>query len=382
MRISFKSTYIPLVVAAAMAVSACGKALENSSQPLVTDVNHSAVKRQSIGNCWLYAKASWLESLHLDATGEETNSSESYWTWWHFYDQIVSSSRTELSTGGNYYTSARIILAHGVVTEGQFIPAEADQQMSQAQSAAEDFVNEALAEGGSLATRASRTPANVRKVLDEAFGSDMAAAEAISIPASKFVVGVTKEGHETTLAQALSGPRAWNQINFPRVSGKDSIPSASVVASRKQLLRRVMKALNDRKPVIMTTMIDFNALDIADATFKKSKVDADGIGGQGGHMVVLEDYVVTNVPGHIGPLPEGNLPDEVKLAALEGDLVYLKAKNSWGTDRPNRGLTDGYNRFDNDYLTKQLAWKWSEDSDASQVSYYTTLTDFVLPPGY
>jgi hypothetical protein len=132
----------------------------------------------------------------------------------------------------------------------------------------------------------------------------------------------------------------------------------------------------------MSVMIDFNALDITDATFKKSLVDVAGVGSQGGHMVVLEDYVVKNVTGFDSPLPEGDLPDDVKQAALDGDLVHLKAKNSWGTDRPGRGLTDGYTRFDNDYLTKQLAWKWSEDSDSSQVSYYTTLNDFVLPPGY
>ena len=38
---------------------------------------------------------------------------------------------------------------------------------------------------------------------------------------------------------------------------------------------------------------------------------------------------------------------------------------------------DGYTRFDFDYLTKQLEWKRGESTD-----FYTTLTDFVLPPGY
>lgn len=355
---------------------------DQASDVLVTDVAHSAVKRQSIGNCWLYAKASWVESLHLNATGEEVNTSESYWTWWHFYNQIVGSRRTELSTGGSYYVSANILLKHGVVLEGEFIPAEADRQMSQAQSRAEMMVNAALQPGGKLANVRSRTAANVRKVLDEAFGSNMAAAEQIARPAAQFVVGKNADGSNVSLYDALAGRNAWRQVNFPAVYGKDATASASVIAQRKALLKRVFKALNDRKPVIMTTMIDFNALDTEDATFKKSLVDEIGIGRQGGHMVVLEDYVVENVAGFEGPLPEGDLPDDVKAKAVDGDLVLLKAKNSWGTDRPDRGLTDGYNRFDKAYLTSQMAWKNSEDSDDDDVSYYTTLSDFVLPPGY
>jgi len=384
MKVISHRSLLPMLAAAVLAVSSCsdGSRIDSGSSPFVTDVQHSAVKRQSIGNCWLYAKASWVESLHLAATSEEANMSESYWTWWHFYDQMVGSGIREISTGGNYYTSAGIILEHGLVLEGEFLPGEADQQMSAAQARAESFVNEALASGGTLSRRQSRTPENVRKVLDEAFGSNMAAAEAVSRPAAEFIVGKTEQGTEVSLAQALSGNNQWNEVSFPRISGKDSVPGPAIERSRRALLRRVMKALNDRKPVIMSVMIDFNALDTEDATFKKSKVDEAGVGHQGGHMVVLEDYVVTNVAGFDGPLPEGDLPEEVKTAALDGELVLLKAKNSWGTDRPGRGLTDGYTRFDNDYLTKQLAWKWSEDSDASQVSYYTTLNDFVLPPGY
>lgn len=41
-----------------------------SSRSNITSVPQSSVKRQSIGNCWSYAIASWIESLHLDATGK------------------------------------------------------------------------------------------------------------------------------------------------------------------------------------------------------------------------------------------------------------------------------------------------------------------------
>src|SRR4051812_13145998 len=52
-----------------------------STDPIV-DIDSSHVKRQSIGNCWIYATASWAESLVKQAEGTEPNMSESYWTYW------------------------------------------------------------------------------------------------------------------------------------------------------------------------------------------------------------------------------------------------------------------------------------------------------------
>jgi len=356
----------------------------NSSNVLVTDVRHSSVKRQSIGNCWLYAKASWAESLHLSATGEEVNISESYWTWWHWHDQLVNSWTDSINTGGWWFTSVDIVVRHGLVFEGEFIPGEADAQMSATQSRAEAIVNAALGAGGELERHESRTPENVRRVLDAAFGVNMAAVEAIARKAEDFVVGNAADGTTISLRDAVAGgaDRRWRVAYFPKVWGKDTPLQRGVKKARKELLQRVLKAMNDRHPVVMSLMIDFSALDIEDQTFKASTLAAaGGPGRQGGHMVVLEDYVVTHVPGY-GTLGEGDLPDEQKQAALLGRIKYFKTKNSWGTDRPDRGLTDGYTRFDWKYMTSQLAWKNSEDSEPDDVSWYTTLSDFVLPPGY
>lgn len=96
-------------------------------------------------------------------------------------------------------------------------------------------------------------------------------------------------------------------------------------------------------------------------------------------MVVLEDYSVTDVPG-IGAIGFGDVSYDLKAKALTGKVEMLRVKNSWGKNRPDRGLTDGYTNFDRAYLTGQLAWKVSAESE--QVNYYTTLTDFVLPPGF
>ena len=51
----------------------------------ITGVDQSKVKRQSIGNCWLYATSSWLEALNKGASGVEMNTSESWLTYWHWF---------------------------------------------------------------------------------------------------------------------------------------------------------------------------------------------------------------------------------------------------------------------------------------------------------
>jgi hypothetical protein len=356
-----------------LTLGACSQ--ENGSGVKVTDVDHSLVKRQSIGNCWLYAAASWAESLHKATTGEEVNLSETYWTYWHWYGQIVNSGITEIQTGGNWWVSRQIILERGYLLEGEFIAGESLSQMSGVQKAAEAAVNEALNVGGELADPTSRTPENVTRLLDRAYGVNMAEARARAKDATTFVVG--KAGiTDISLAQvvASSGEYAWKTVSYPTVSGT---PSPEVIQKRREIMKRALRAINDRKPVVVSMFIDFNALDITDATFKYAKLAQAGMGKQGGHMVVLEDYTVDNVPDENGgffSIEEGEVSDELKQKALEGDVRYLVAKNSWGTDRPDRGLTDGYTRFDTDYMNLPIARESGGKSSA--------LSLFVLPPGY
>ena len=60
---------------------------EGMSTDDITQVDHTKVKRQAIGTCWICASASWVEALNKRATGREANVSESYWTYWHWYEQ-------------------------------------------------------------------------------------------------------------------------------------------------------------------------------------------------------------------------------------------------------------------------------------------------------
>jgi hypothetical protein len=365
-----------LALSLGLPVAACERQAVDASGVLTTHVSHTDVKRQSIGNCWLYAQATWLESMILSGTGESVNVSESYWTYWHWHDQIVGSSIPALQTGGWWWESKAILMEHGFVKEEDFIPDEASEEMSAMQAAALETINEALKEGGSLAKTEDRTPEKVRAALDKAFGHSMADAEAKARKADKQVVG--KRGNQDVMLSTEI--EAWRSVSFPAVYGKDTPVPASTKTARKDILRRVMKALNDNKPVVMTMMIDFNAMDAEDkGSFKFETLAAAGATGrQGGHMVVLHDYTVDNVPG-VGSIGEGDVSEELQAKALDGDLNYFVAKNSWGTNRPERGITDGYTRFFDGYLTKQLEWK---DEGQETGSFYTTLQEFVLPPGY
>jgi len=94
-----KSKWLPLVALMALGSSVgCSAAVtpegegeeEGVSTDDITQVDHTKVKRQSIGNCWIYAVASWTEALNKRSTGNEANVSESYWTYWHWFEQLAN----------------------------------------------------------------------------------------------------------------------------------------------------------------------------------------------------------------------------------------------------------------------------------------------------
>ncbi len=366
-------------------LAACGshKTLQQSSQPLVTDVAHTQSKRQSIGNCWLYAAATWVESMELAYNQETLDVSESYWTWWHFYNQLIRKTpMEEINTAGSFDIARSIILNHGLITEAAFIPIESDSEMSYRQRAAENLINGELA-FGDLKNPSDRTPEKVRQVLDEAFGTNMAEAETQALAAEQLMIDTNASGKVLTLRELLDKRNiaAWREVSFPRNFGEGRPLDPRTEQARKTVWNRVFRALNDRQPVIMSLMIDFNALDNNDGTFKGEQLRTNGIGHQGGHLTVLEDYTVKDVPG-IGVIGRGDVSDELKQQALLGNLDTLFVKNSWGVNRPERGIKDGITGFDRDYLESQFPWKADEEEPASEVDWYTTLSGFILPPGY
>lgn len=366
-----------------MTYQSCGDR-SSTSKLSVSDVAHTPVKRQSIGNCWLYAASTWAESLHLSATGQSVDMSESYWTYWDWHYKIVGSKSKSVNTAGSWFDASRIIARHGYMLEGDFIPSEVNSQMSAAQKAAEEFINRELS-SGSLQDPKLRTPDNVTAALDAAFGVSMATMTDKIQSASTFTTSVDRDGTKYSLADEVAGGRhSWTPISYPQLFGQNPRETIRTRRQRAQILQRVLRAVNDKKPVIMSTMVEFSALNINNAaTFEYDLYLEEGYSsGQGGHLLVLEDYVVDNVPG-VGTIGEGDVNPQMKAAALRGDVRYLVAKNSWGTDRPDRGLSDGYTRFTMDYLNRPLPFGLSEEeSDISRGSWYSALSQFVVPPGY
>jgi hypothetical protein len=380
-----------------------------------TDVNHSDVKRQSIGNCWLYAVASWSESLHKStlAGNAVPNFSESYWTYWHWFEQIANGnigSKAEVSTGGHYSTGVELITRYGVLNEAEFIPEEANAEMSNRQKTALDKINASLKTGALKDAAARRDRALVRRELDKAwelgpnvvtlldrvFGASVTrtldrsprANEGTLLKRSNQIPiaqpdARTHQPVRGTLADAIGrrttsfGPRtgalAWQEINY----GFDA-------RSRREFLRRTQRAMHDSAPVVIRWFVDFNSLD-GEGRFAKPPATP---GRQGGHMTVLEDYEA-EVPG-FGLIKAGirETRPEVLDAALndQTQIKFLRVKNSWGTFRPDRAFVlPGYHDLHMEYLNgpvKRCTELPSGQPDVNDCFDDTPLGGVVLPPGY
>jgi hypothetical protein len=381
-----------------------------STEQAITDVAHTPVERQSIGNCWLYAQATWVESMALSATGDELDASQSYWTYWHWFDQVTGFFRPdELQTGGFQFTSHQIVRDRGLMPEGAFVLEDTESEMSDRQASALATVNAALASGefedadGATVRRilddAWQLPQDVRDQLDRAFGADgeqtlrqgaSVAGTDIVDPATVMVrytdrsSGAT-EVRDATLLDAIS---EWNEVRYP--FGQ---------TARREFLRRVQRALHDSQPVVLTWDVDFNALENQagerQGSFNMKTLDEAGRpGSQGGHMTVLEDYAIETV--EFGLLEAGvtlDPSDPADAARLEAalldssELTLLRTKNSWGAERPDREFAPGFPGYHDlwmDYMNGPIPFCPGDDNPTNETctGESTPLRTVMLPPGY
>jgi hypothetical protein len=195
-------------------------------------------------------------------------------------------------------------------------------------------------------------------------------------PATKSAVTKTLQDAIGTRSSsgARQGPFAWNGVSYP------TAPSA-----RRQTLIRMQKAMHDLQPVIMSWYVDFNAMDPQGRFLAPPKTP----GSQGGHMVVVEDYQIDDVPG-FGTLPAGTVetrPDALK-AALDpaAKVEFIRIKNSWGTYREDQSIVvGGYYDLYMKYLDgpiKSCVQKPDESGSTDDCTDDTPLNEFILPPGY
>jgi len=399
-----------LAIAAAPACTPEDAADSFASESEVTSVDHSEVKRQSIGNCWLYATASWMEALHKGASNEELNTSESYLTYWDWFDKIVGGDidSSGVATGGFFSEGERLITTYGVMLEKDFIPAEADAEMSNTQKTALEVINASI-KSGPLSTasarqdrelvrseldRAFKLSADVVAMLDDTFGPDVSKtirkdysskkpsapilrAQDLSARLKDSTTG--KFRTDLTIADAIgTSGFAWKEAYYP-----------SSETGRREFQIRIQRALHDEMPVVISWKVDFNAL-TQKAVFSKEQLDDKGPGRQGGHLTVLHDYEV-DAPG-FGLLKAG--VTETRAAALaaalkpEAEIKFFRVKNSWGSIRPDRwkeAAIMGYHDLDIDYLNGPIKWCNEKNGETDTTDCKRTVTPLggvTLPAGY
>jgi hypothetical protein len=386
---------------------------EGASTDDITQLDHTKVKRQSIGNCWIYASASWVEALNKRATGTEANVSESYWTYWHWFEQLASArTLTEISTGGSYGTIAGLIDRYGLMLEADFVQAESESEMSNRQSSALAAINESLKNGALKDPAVRRDRAKVRAELDKAWGLDRAVVGRLD---AVFGPGVTKtldrsyvrnrpgntvirardfdaavydfttntvkkvklqDAIGTGSSWSRSGPNAFHEENYP-----------SSADGRRKFQIAVQKSLHAGVPVIISWKVDFNAL-TQSSQFSKAELDRRGPGRQGGHMTVMDDYQVKLSDGRVLKAGESATPDLLTRALdPRATVEFFRVKNSWGAIRPDRwsdAAKPGYHDLLMTYLNGPIKECVERDGHSDPTNCPGSVTpwwDAVLPAG-
>jgi hypothetical protein len=403
------------VPACASDTSTSEPAAATGDEQEVVDIPNTSVKDQSIGNCWIYATSGWAESLRLGYAGEELNISESYLSyvdWFHGIQDGNFTAKDGLQTGGWFGEAAEYLRRYGVMDEAAFIPEEATAQESSRQKQALDAINLSLKSGVLSDAAARRDRVKVRDeldkafklspeviaLLDESFGHDLqrTVVKGATIPegkglrpASAIEIGYYGPKKKTiSLADAVGNPSsessvsgwrtrtgslAWNDSSYP-----------STASSQRTFQIRAQKALHARRPVILIWFVDFNAMDRKSGTFKAIP---ETPGHQGGHMTVMEDYQVSNVPG-FGTLEAGTvITDPAALEAAlspEATIDFLRIKNSWGSGfQPPEGTAlNGYHDLYLPYLNGQIPICDAKDAAGKCIKPRSQrgLTSMVLPP--
>ncbi|MDB4996717.1 MAG: hypothetical protein JWM74_4149 [Myxococcaceae bacterium] len=378
----------------------------------IVSVPQTDLERQSIGNTWIYAHVTWVESMHATATGEAFDVSASYWTYWHWFDQVAGGVATTLSTGGNWETANGIVRKYGLAHERAFVVADATIDMSARQASALAVVNASLQTGALSVPGARKDKALVRKELDRAwalgadvtsmldrvFGADVSRTfSSLTSPAdptgtdiqraADFAVAyATAPGTPNVQRHLDQAMREWRQVYY-------------AAADRRSTQIRVQQALHDAQPVLLTWFVDFNALEDRDngrlGSFNMTTLNELGSGVQGGDMTVIDGYRAKLADGRTleaGQTLDPTKPEDKSLldtALLPSTQVELfRVKNAWGSAHPERAFAPGmpaYNDLALDYLdgpVKKCVQRNGVTDTTSCPTTTTPLQNVVLPPGY
>jgi hypothetical protein len=390
-------TLWPSILAVTTLFISCGFSpnTKNTSSISTVNIQQSSVKKQSIGNCWLYAVLGWIESLNLRAGWQDINFSESYLTYRHFQEQLLSgNAEEELNTGGSFELGVSLIARYGVMREGDFIPEENSEPRSKRQEDALEILNQSLKDGELSKLRyGNLSQAEARKLvtleLDRAFSVNMASLRTKIIAPEEINLGNNRYGSPLSLSDLVESPEhRWNVIYFPSNGIPQSTPNAisERSASQKNILYRVKNALNDGHPVLVSWFVDFNALK-GDSFDLNTLLEANKPGLQGAHITVIEDYVASGidpVTGRFFRTSEDEVSREEKGLALEyGNIDYFITKNSWGERSDSSYYRDGSYGYHKLMANYAFGWIPEANKNGTNSSYSSFgVSEFILPPGY
>lgn len=329
----------------------------------VTSVEDTAVKEQSIANCWLYAMAAWSESLHLVATREQVNVSEGYWTFWYWFEEIVGSDLAlrELDVsqpiveGGWWGIAAEIATRYGWMREEDYKPGAEGSVKAAWHRDAVEAMNESLQSGvlSDLSNRVNRVlvfdelvriwqlSPEVAADLEDVFGHGVTrdlrylsylgrsrvrsleslaaySPDGLRVTTQDAIVGTMEPG-STPAEGRRAGADAWSEVRYQWGLGSDA-------EIRRDMLRNVQDTMHKR----LAVPVGWAVTSAEAGVYSGSQYWIGGL-----HESLLVDYEVQEVPG-FGTLPLGTAITNP--AALEAALdpaavvTRFRLKNSWGTD--------------------------------------------------
>ena len=404
-------TLRPLLLALALAPAACTAApaddqADTNDENEIVNIAQTDVERQAIGNCWLYAHASWVESMHKTATGEDFDVSQSYWTYWHWFDQIAGGFTSEVSTGGGWAVANEIVRKYGLMAEKDFVAADTQDEMSSRQSSALSAINASLKNGVLADPAKRRDKKTLRAEMDKAWG--------LTPEVSTQLTGAFGEAVTRTFASRTPARQAGTSIiraqdfavSYSAGPGRPATKRTLADASRdwrqtsyngndRQFLIRIQKALHATQPVIVSWFVDFNAMENREGplrgSFNMKTLGDFGPGRQGGHMTVFEDYQAKLPDGTVlkaGETLAGDDPRLTKALDPRAQIEFFRVKNSWGAARPDRAFAPGmpgYHDLYMDYLNgpvKKCVEKNGQTDTTNCPTSQTPLKYVILPPGY
>jgi hypothetical protein len=378
----------------AVGVAGCSNSAPDASTSSddLTSIKKTTAKQQSIANCWLYAVASWNESLHLRVSTENLDISEAYWSYFHWFDRLTDNKITQgnpddFAPTGLWGTGLELMRQRGWMNETDFLPQDGGEVYSARQQRALETLDDSLYSGAlsSAAARADRALViseltrawgllpEVAEQLRAAFGptyertllSPEVNLQGGGVHAPREIsVGRVTNGATTvalTMEDILGEPapdtRYDEAVRVGKYAWSQVWPSMEFnYGDGRPFIVRVQKALNQNLPVGITWWADDKKLSESGAYSRigKGYVSRETYL----HTSLIVDYQV-NAPG-FGVLPVGvpeTRPEALAASLLpDAEVQFFRIKNPWwgsyDLDGQRTAFADGpgYHDVDLDYL--------------------------------